>query len=153
MQLNTLNGPNSFSNKSSGLCNFWGSETYPNGITVLPYGRLMYMKTWQYPPSTIHEALRNQDGQPFLIIHRAGRIQFRRMVNDPFFAAHQPGRFPEWSFCSDYEATALGCSEQFQYCLSNSGVCTPWGTLSEQNHEKVEGFLSKEAVSKAEFRK
>ncbi|KAG9235165.1 hypothetical protein BJ875DRAFT_440621 [Amylocarpus encephaloides] len=82
----------------------------------------------------IHPALRREDGVSFLVVHRDGKSLRRVEVDDPFFAAHTKcsdsqgnGEF----YCSDSEATALGCLEQFQYCLPDWQTCTPWGFHQE----------------------
>src|SRR6185436_2692230 len=53
-------------------------------------------------------------------------------VDDPFFAAHNFRHAPHVPiygqlYYPDYEATAIGCTEQFQYCLRPpDGRCWPW---------------------------
>jgi hypothetical protein len=103
----------------------------------------------------IHPALRRDDGIPYLVIHRAGEYLYRKEVDDPFYAAHTPtqGRpiqldfsreardedesrrdyNPNYkSYYADYEATALGCLDQYQFCITDLGFCTSWGHGEEQ---------------------
>jgi len=52
------------------------------------------------------------------------------MVDDPFFSAHNiavlyPDNPDVDSYCLDYETTALGCVEQFQYCFPSSLLLIP----------------------------
>jgi hypothetical protein len=54
-------------------------------------------------------------------------------VDDPFFAAHDPLRNAEQNssftvYLPDYEITALGCVEQYQFCFHGDvHFCTSWG--------------------------
>lgn len=83
-----------------------------------------------------------------MVIHRAGKSKHLDPVDDPFFSSHTPcfyegdkTAFPV--YCPDHEATALGCLEQYQFCLPKSDFCTPWGYKHEQlwetkNHLEME---------------
>jgi hypothetical protein len=126
--LATKNGPNKFSNESSGLKMFEEKGSF--GLTVLPH----YMTTQTFlrdrPPFDLNEALHRDDGESFLVVYRAGDRYYSEMINDPFFSAHNRGVPRTDYFCADAEATALGCVEQFQYCLTSSRPsqpCTNWG--------------------------
>lgn len=126
--LSTKNGPDHFSNEDSGLRMV--QEDGPHDLTVLPSS-----------PETaeLSEFLKRDDGQSFLVVYRAGRRLFLNMIHDPFFAAHRKASFPFTArpgdyFYPDHEATALGCVEQFQYCLPQSPLsnhCTDWGTCNK----------------------
>lgn len=131
IQLSTVNGPNFASKESSGLQMAW--ENGPTDVTVLPrYGKPSDLSISEYQ-EIIHEDLRRDDGQSFLIVYRAGRSLYYSAVEDPFFAAHNryyDSEDPDPYFLPDYEATALGCLEQVQFCiprLSGPIFCTSWG--------------------------
>ncbi|KIN07072.1 hypothetical protein OIDMADRAFT_139742 [Oidiodendron maius Zn] len=131
--LSTMNGPNKFSSENSGL--HMVNENGPHDITLLP----------DVCPGLLelNEFLQRDNGQSFLVINRAGRQYYPEVVNDPFFAAHSqlssrlpggPGFSDVYPFIPDHEATALGCVEQFQYCLPESPLsksCTDWGACEE----------------------
>ena len=61
-------------------------------------------------------------------------------MDDPFFSAHNKKNvYPDYTntsmYIADYEATALGCIEQFQYCFPPSPLpvpCTHWGARGSQ---------------------
>jgi hypothetical protein len=127
--LSTKNGPNLFLKEDSGLRMV--QEDGPHDLTVLPYEEM----------AGLNELMERDDGQSFLVVYRAGRRLFYNMIGDPFFAAHRKAFFPFVArpqagpfFYPDHEATALGCVEQFQYCLPQSPLsnyCTDWGTCSK----------------------
>jgi hypothetical protein len=83
----------------------------------------------------VHPGLRREDGLPFLVVYRAGTTTYGNKVDDPFFAAHILG--PDGGFVPDYEATALGCLEQFQFCIPSHNFCTPWGQRSQEISEVI----------------
>jgi hypothetical protein len=126
LTLSTWNGPNKFSNEDSGFR--MAEEGGPHDLTVLP--------NFIPEPIELHESLQRDDGQSFLVVYRAGRRIFPKMIHDPFYAAHResfsshPGIPDYHSFYPDHEATALGCVEQFQYCFPPS-PCTDWGLRDE----------------------
>jgi hypothetical protein len=106
----------------------------PYDLTVLPMFSRTSLVSWNAGYSladTLHEDLRQDDGSSFLIIHRAGLSSYTKPVYDPFFSAHSNSQKPPY-FTPDFEATALGCLEQFQFCVSGSNFCTSWGMISEQ---------------------
>ncbi|CAG8970955.1 hypothetical protein HYALB_00000936 [Hymenoscyphus albidus] len=137
MLLNTMNGPNSLSHEPSGKLNDQVSAPYD--VFVLPHidakdigthtvwGNI----TWDH----IHPDLRVEAGMPFLMVYRAGRSVHAVQIDDPLFAAHEAdcrtARLDDITkkpgYCPNHEATALGCIEQFQYCVPESGFCTSWG--------------------------
>jgi len=136
MTLHSLNGPNRFSNRYSGNPDIFQGSQKSSDLTILPnipsdqisvHGRPIYR-------SIIHPDLRRDDGIPFLVIYRAEKRQFSFMtpVDDPLFAAHRKCQTIRNLYCPDYEATALGCVDQVQYCISGSAFCTSWGPGYEE---------------------
>lgn len=126
---NELHGP---FNQSSGYRAAMNRGPYD--LKVLPK---YYMDGGILPdPSHIHPLLFKNDGRSFLIILRTGSHEFVVPIDDPFFAAHNhilTGPFGNFSsYYADYEATALGCLEQFRYCTPSDGFCTPWGVDGEE---------------------
>jgi hypothetical protein len=123
--LNTLNGPNKFSNESSGLIVF--TEKGPFDLTVLP-GYTAGTNYYDLPETQqliLNELLQRNDSQSFLVVLRAGLSQYTFPVDDPFFSAHNKKNvYPDDTntsmYIADYEATALGCIEQFQYCFPST---------------------------------
>jgi hypothetical protein len=81
-----------------------------------------------FRPCVSYKTLRRDDGTSFLVVYRAGPAIYHPEVDDPFFAAHYG---PDGFINPDYEATALGCFEQFQYCVPRHGICAPWGPQSQ----------------------
>ena len=118
--LATTNGPNKFSNESSG--DKMAQEEGPLDLTILQgttAGTDFYP---DHPPLKLNPALQRDDGQSFLVVYRAGSAYCPEMVDDPFFSAHNiaavfPGQESFTTFWADAEATALGCVEQFQLCF------------------------------------
>lgn len=152
--LNTMNGPNKFSTENSGYR--MANERGPEDISVLPEMAVSTVGTlpWSYRArdNTREELIRN-DGVSFLVIYRAGMAIYIDNVDDPFFAAHHevvepPRIFPV--YYPDYEATGLGCLEQFQYYLSTHKFSTSWGMLSEQLAEIEKYLEEKKSVNAAE---
>ena len=126
--LATPNGPNRYSSKFSGA-------EFVASTTVSPvYDLAIYPVEIQDGESTavstnIHPYLRRDDGQVFIAMLRAGRSGYQVPVNDPFYAAHQIN--PETGgYWADYEATALGCVEQYKICAEVEDIaCSDWGAL------------------------
>ena len=50
---------------------------------------------------------------PFLT---SNSIIYNEPVDDDLFSAHQPANLTEPSYSPDVEVTAMGCTEQFQFC-------------------------------------
>ncbi|KAN0121755.1 hypothetical protein V8E51_000081 [Hyaloscypha variabilis] len=129
LTLSTKNGPDIFSKKDSGIRMV--QEDGPHDLNVLPSEEM----------SGLNELMERNDGQSFLVVYRAGRRFFPTMINDPFFAAYRKAFFPFVArpqdgpfYYPNHEATALGCVEQFQYCLPQShqsDYCTDWGTCNK----------------------
>jgi hypothetical protein len=156
MELHTRNGPNAFSPESSGRL----GKNIPRtrDFTILPRESSWSLRNSPESSFGIHKSLRNDNGAVFLAILRPGRQRVRSQISDPFFSAHdeyvyypqneRPGRF----YFPDFEATALGCLEQFQFCINTKGVCTNWGELSEKLLKEVETHLDNDPYAIAELR-
>jgi len=79
-------------------------------------------------------SLVRQDGQAFLIVLKAGRTLYSATpgpISDPFFTANtiqseSNSSTDEIFYFPDMEATALGCIEQVQVCLTYNNTCYPW---------------------------
>lgn len=124
--LETKNGPNRFSNYSSGLK--MARANGVNDVFILPIP--IFKEHTRNEPLQIHPFLRRFDGMPFVIVWRGGPLGFiRGVVNDPFFSAHQ--KFRNY-YVSDYEANTLGCVEQLQCCIPGLSKCSAWGTSTQQ---------------------
>jgi hypothetical protein len=122
MALRTLNGPNPASGENSGR--LMAEANIPSDLTVLP----RYFADVQ--TELMHPSLRRSDAMPFLVIYRAGAVKNVSPVEDPFFSANNMQLNDNKTFYADHEATALGCIEQFQFCLEGSVGCTDWGQRS-----------------------
>jgi len=151
MSLNTMNGPNEVSNENSGFR--MAQENGPFDVNTLP-------RFWAgigdvvENPDLMHRDLHRDDAMSFLVVFRAGASLYFGEIDDPFFAAHNPALSEgiEGLSYADHEATALGCFEQFQYCLPTSGFCTPWGTRSEQAQTvSKQLIIERDGVSLAEL--
>jgi hypothetical protein len=132
--LSTQNGPNKFSNERSGALMFEAKG--PWDLTVLPRHLL---GANLFEPLKLNELLQRNDSRPFLVIHRAGDAQYLQDIDDPFFSAHNLIN-PDGHICADYEATGMGCVEQFQYCFPPSQLpiyCTDWGAGNDQHFQML----------------
>ncbi|KAJ9660435.1 hypothetical protein H2198_002553 [Neophaeococcomyces mojaviensis] len=132
--LSTVNGPNSFSNESSGRK--MAIDNGPAEVTVLPRHIVPFSVNELEYQKLIHQDLRRDDGQSFMIVNRAGRTIYSSEVNDPFLSAHNKVNHGEdyVRYLPDYEATALGCVEQYQFCVprsSRSTYCSQWGFTTQ----------------------
>ncbi|KAH8645975.1 hypothetical protein BGZ60DRAFT_535758 [Tricladium varicosporioides] len=158
-----MNGPNYYSNESSGK--LYSMMSGPQALSVLPEMRVEEISRRGYNYiDTIHEDLRREDGMPFLILYRAGSYMHPHQVDDPFFAAHTEGLTINHNgekdvrnYYPDHEATALGCVEQYQYCISKASFCTSWGYLVDDlhtlgKHLKDDYLQSKEVLYQALIR-
>jgi hypothetical protein len=125
--LATRNGPNRYSNDYSGRA--FASFLNPAPI----YDLLIYpsqMDNKSVALANLHPDLRRDDGNVFVVMLRAGRSFYESdvPVDDPFYAAHGSSNSVSGLWTPDYEATALGCVEQYQYCLKQEQpLCTNWG--------------------------
>jgi len=108
---------------------------------------------YSYSQDKLAESLRRDGGQPFLVVLRAGATRYPSEVDDPFFSAHN--RLPnglgsgQTSVYADYEATALGCVEQFQFCVPEMqfpSFCSQWGAR-EQNFWETLQYLGQDYLS------
>jgi hypothetical protein len=130
LMLSTQNGPNKFSSESSGALMFEANG--PLDLTVLP--RNLFGAN-PFEPHKLNDLLQRSDSRPFLVIYRAGATKYLHDIDDPFFSAHNIIDSDKPHTCADYEATALGCVEQIQYCFPQSQrpiYCTDWGAGSDQ---------------------
>ncbi|PMD42921.1 hypothetical protein L207DRAFT_526152 [Hyaloscypha variabilis F] len=122
--LRTLNGPNRYSKEYSGnyLASFQKQQPVYD-LDVYPFGLQDDQK------ETIHPGLQRDDGVVFIVMLRAGRSLYNMSapIEDPFYAAHNT--YPDTNLLiPDYEATALGCVEQYKLCWNNkTSPCTNWG--------------------------
>jgi hypothetical protein len=156
MVLHTRNGPNSFSHERSGqLVSLDKSST--RDFTVLPrQSSWLVRKSSDDPksqPFQIHNALQHDYGASFLAILRpAGRGSQPEIIDDPFFSAHDEyvSEMGRKLYYPDFEATALGCLEQFQLCTSMKGNCTNWSEPEKLIWE-AEVLLKEDLYSLAEL--
>jgi len=157
MTLQTLNGPNNFSNQSSGVRLAFGNGK--KDLTILPAVSNKNKSSVELPSFFIHKYLKRKDAESFLIIRRPGKLNMYPPrsggimipVDDPFFAAHTVPPFGDpTSYLApklpDREATALGCIEQFQFCVSTVGVCTPWEARSSQLSVDMYNLVQQEQI-------
>jgi hypothetical protein len=122
--LETRNGPNTYSGELSG--NMMAAFGRPQAVYDLD---IYPAPDAREPNEEIDPKFRRDDGHVFIVMLRAGRSLYVRQMDDPFYAAHNKvGN----SYVPDYEATAIGCVEQFRYCLKDEkSFCTQWGTSSD----------------------
>lgn len=95
----------------------------------------------------MHQDLLRHDGLSFLIVRKPRTSYHFQKIDDPFFAAHRicPKKANvvsvTYTYCPNYEATALGCVEQYEYCLRSLEFCTPWRHQESQFAEINERLL------------
>jgi hypothetical protein len=133
--LSTKNGPNKFSSESSGALMYEANG--PWDLTVLPRNLL---GANLFEPLKLNKLLQRNDARPFLVIYRAGNARYVHDTDDPFFSAHNIINPDTPGTCADYEATGLGCVEQFQYCFTQSQLpiySTEWGASNDQYSQMV----------------
>lgn len=130
MSLHTLNGPTIWSTENSGR-RVAEEGVYPN-LTILPSHLSSVDTEYLLPMLRLHDAL------PFLAIYRAGATPYRFSMEDPYFAAHNAENGLKNTYYADREATALGCSEQYQFCYGHSNNCTAWGVKSRPAYQFLE---------------
>ncbi|KAK6362285.1 hypothetical protein TWF730_005981 [Orbilia blumenaviensis] len=134
LKLETLNGPNMWTNVSSGTyiatsnrSQSWGqSSTFPQDeyfISQTP-GR-----TETQP---LHPFIRSDDATFFAVVYQAGpRTTYMNPVDDPVFRAYVylEEDLELSRYHPDHEATAIGCMEKFQFCPNIPGglQCSAWG--------------------------
>jgi hypothetical protein len=119
--LATLNGPNRYSGEYSGNYLASSSRQQPTyDLNAYPFGFMSNRS------ESIHPNLRRDDGLVFIVMFRAGRSLYVGPMNDPFYAAHNKGVNVDF-YLPDYEATALGCVEQYRLCWNaETSFCTNW---------------------------
>jgi hypothetical protein len=124
--LETVNGPNQYSSIFSGNQLVSGLRARPAyDLSVYPSGGNDTVKTAE----GLHPTLQRTDGQVFIVVLQAGRSLYTtdRPIDDPFYSAHNkdPG---SGAYMPDYEATAVGCLEQFRLCVTGEDhFCSNWG--------------------------
>jgi hypothetical protein len=117
--LETRNGPNNSSNEYSGNILLTPPSEPAYDLHVYPTGATSNIS------DTIRPSLRRDDGHAFIVMFRAGRSFYAKPMDDPFFAAHNNAL--NGYYIPDYEATAIGCVEQFKLCFnSQQPICTGW---------------------------
>jgi hypothetical protein len=125
-------------------------------LWVLPYRGPVndLRRQYSYSQDKYDESLRRDDGQPFLVILRAGAQRYSWETDDPFFSAHNTRPNDRLgpngtSTYADYEATALGCAEQFQFCvpqMQSPKYCSPWAAR-EQSIWAPLRYLGKDSLN------
>ncbi|KAK6513420.1 hypothetical protein TWF281_005046 [Arthrobotrys megalospora] len=132
IRLRTYNGPNQWTNESSGqiIANA-DLEQLDDGSLVLLPGHNKSETISDTPEFPFHPSIGSQNATVFFVIYLAGRrTYFDLPIQDPVFAAHvRSRRFGgRGSYHPDFEATGIGCLEQYSYCLYIQGEwgCTPW---------------------------
>jgi hypothetical protein len=101
--------------------------------------QIQILPKWVSTNGTIHPHLQRVDAETFVIVFMAGQTLYMNgQVSDPFFSANTPSPGGSGSYVADWEATALGCLQQIQICvtLKSGQICYPWS----------KGFYSKRVV-------
>ncbi|KAK5044871.1 hypothetical protein LTR84_010409 [Exophiala bonariae] len=123
--LETANGPNQYSSNFSGNELSEALRARPAyDLNVYPSGG-----SGGGVNEGLHPNLQRTDGEVFIIVLQPGRTYYGTDVpiDDPFYSAHNKARDTD-SYIPDYEATALGCVEQFRLCVADKdNFCTDWG--------------------------
>jgi hypothetical protein len=76
---------------------------------------------------------------------RAGRTFYTDSVDDPFYAVHHQ---QNGMYIPDYEATALGCVEQYRFCMDDKSFCTAWGFSTDIGTQLFEWVIEMERGQK-----
>lgn len=119
--LSSFNGPNRYSNQSSGRMAAFADHLYE--LHIWPNEHMNRSEA----PKRLHPSLRVDDGTVFVIGFRAGKSYYQYPIDDPLFSAHDLYSTDPIAYLPDHEITALGCIEQYQFCLHEQPVwCTPW---------------------------
>jgi len=127
--LYTSNGPNRYSNESSGRVAAFKNQPY--ALNIWPAIRFERSEA-----SQIHRSLYVPDGISFVVGYRAGMKYYDSPIDDPIFSAHDVYSDTP-SYLPDREITALGCIEQFQFCIPQDLFrCTDWGG-EDDNYETI----------------
>jgi hypothetical protein len=122
--LTTPNGPNKYSNAFSG--NPGAITGQPQAVYELNIYPFSVVQAGVASGEDFHPSVRRDDGHVFFTMLRAGRSLYRAPIDDPFYAAHNNSA---GFYIPDYEATALGCVEQFRMCFNDGkkSFCTNMG--------------------------
>ncbi|KAF2731938.1 hypothetical protein EJ04DRAFT_566407 [Polyplosphaeria fusca] len=129
--LETANGPHGRFKENSGRL-MAEKGTLPH-FNVLPDGKMEV----SINKEDFNSAFQIDNALPFLAVYRAGFTKYFGAVDDPFLAAHNADEENPSSFYADHEATALGCSEQFQFCHSSLNNCTSWTKQSFKSADQL----------------
>ncbi|PGG99509.1 hypothetical protein AJ79_08511 [Helicocarpus griseus UAMH5409] len=90
---------------------YWGVEFTENSDGLI---------VSHHPP--LHPDLERFDGEIFIILYNAGRTRYHEPIEDHLYSAHY--EHPVKTYWPDYEYTALGCIEKYQYCSTGAvAVC------------------------------
>lgn len=123
--LGTLNGPNHLSSEKSGRKAALNNRPYD--LKIFPPEEERNSTERIY---SIHADLRREDATVFVILLQAGRTYYDVPIEDPFFSAHDlytPASATEPLYFPDYEATAIGCAEQYRLCFGERPeLCLAW---------------------------
>jgi hypothetical protein len=124
--LETVNGPNQYSSNFSGnqlVSRLRARPAYD--LNVYPIGGNNTVTTAE----GLHPTLQKTGGQVFIVVFQAGRTLYStdKPIDDPFYSAHNKDT-ATGTYMADYEATALGCLEQFRLCVTGKDhFCSDWG--------------------------
>ncbi|KAK6522626.1 hypothetical protein TWF281_002063 [Arthrobotrys megalospora] len=141
--LNTFNGPNIHSNKSSGrLITNSSIEGWGRAVSLPIYDG--FYNSTAIAPLKYHPYLRLANATVFVVLYIAQLQQsYVSPLDDPVFAAHIK-LSEKGGYHPDYEATGIGCFEEFQYCSGTARPdmrqCTRWGVW-DQHFKLVERHL------------
>ncbi|KAF3933995.1 hypothetical protein ABW19_dt0209757 [Dactylella cylindrospora] len=138
--LKTPNGPNKWTNESSGLKIAFSNGTgdLRSSVHTLPSQR----ESGFNETRLLNPNIRVDNAQVFLVVYEAATMEWSlRPRLDPVFGATTPQNISitestgsvRTVFHPDFEATAIGCVEKFQYCPNIPGgrKCKPWATWDE----------------------
>ncbi|KAF3916196.1 hypothetical protein AA313_de0207535 [Arthrobotrys entomopaga] len=129
MNLSTLNGPNKWSKESSGRA-ILESGSFSN-VALLVWPIAAQVANFDPPEYPFHPFLRVHNASIFFVVYnfRSGST-YTYSIDDPVYSAHirDPSR-GEPIYRADFETTAIGCVETYQYCLNAQAkrYCTEWG--------------------------
>ena len=127
--LSSHNGPNRYSNESSGR--IAATSNWPSRLEIMPP---VDERSDLGKNALLSSRLQRNDSAVFIIIMYQGRTYYDEPIDDPFLGAHEPcyndsSHAENPIYCPDHEMTAIGCAEQFQTCWTPSNgprKCTPW---------------------------
>ncbi|KAK6522786.1 hypothetical protein TWF281_002220 [Arthrobotrys megalospora] len=161
IELQTLNGPNRWTNESSGLLIALDKKAF--GSKTLIRSLDNYSPSdgfdWTPPKIPLHPFLRDDTANVFVAVYKAGPTQhyYSNIKDDLVFQANTDpveasGKGYGGIVHPNYEATAIGCKERFQYCLKIPGGldCEPWSKAIEFKGSKF-AVLWRDDVETSEF--